>query len=276
MSAKILDGKACAERVFGYLKQNIDYFSASPTLVIYRIGDDPASEVYVRNKVRAAEKVGIKVIVHHFPANEPHSNVIQAIKNEGANPDIRGIMVQLPLPEGWDERELIECIPPQKDVDGLTCENMGLLHEDREWHCPCTAKGIFWLLHENGIPVKGKHVVIVGRSEIVGKPAALLALNYDATVTVCHSFTQDLAAMTRQADILIVAVGKPNLITADMVKPGAVVVDVGINRVDGKLCGDVDFEAVSKVAGWITPVPGGVGPMTVAMLMLNTCNTYRE
>lgn len=276
MSAKILDGKACAERVFGYLKQNIDYFSASPTLIIYRIGDDPASEVYVRNKVRAAEKVGIKVIVNHHPATALPSNIKQAIEIESRHPDIHGIMIQLPLPEGWDERELIECIPPQKDVDGLTYENMGLLHEDRAWHCPCTARGIFWLLHENGISISGKHVVVVGRSEIVGKPAALLALNHDATVTICHSFTEDLAAMTRQADILIVAVGKPNLITADMVKPGAVVVDVGINRVDGKLCGDVDFEAVSKVAGWITPVPGGVGPMTVAMLMLNTCNTYCE
>lgn len=272
MSAKILDGKACAERVLQRLKDDIHFLTTPPTLVIYRIGDDSASEVYVRNKVRAAEKVGIKTIVHHFPATEPYDNVLQAIENEGANPDIHGIMIQLPLPESWDERPLIEAIPPHKDVDGLTFANMGMLHGFYSYHEPCTAKGILWLLREHDITFRGKHVVVVGRSNIVGKPFALMALNCNATVTICHSHTPDLAAFTRQADILIVAVGKPNLITADMVKPGAVVVDVGINRVDGKLVGDVDFEAVKEVAGWITPVPGGVGPMTVAMLMINTDN----
>ena len=274
MSAKILDGKACSEQTLELISQNIG--DTPPTLVIYRIGDDPASAVYVRNKVRAAERVGIRAIVHHFPASEPFSNVLHAIENEGRNPDIDGIMVQLPLPEEWDERELIERIPPEKDVDGLTYANMGMLHDDMAWHEPCTAKGIIWLLHENGIHLTGKHVVVVGRSEIVGKPVALLALSNNATVTICHSRTKNLAEMTRQADILIVAVGKPKLITADMVKPGAVVVDVGINRnEEGKLVGDVDFDGVKEVAGWITPVPGGVGPMTVAMLMHNTLYAQR-
>jgi methylenetetrahydrofolate dehydrogenase (NADP+)/methenyltetrahydrofolate cyclohydrolase len=270
MGAKILDGKTCSEQALELINKNL-CDNDPPTLVIYRIGDDPASAVYVRNKVRAAERVGIRAIVHHFPADEPFFNVLHAIENEGRNPDIDGIMVQLPLPEGWDERKLIECIPPEKDVDGLTYANMGMLHEQVCFHQPCTAKGIIWLLHENGIHLTGKHVVVVGRSEIVGKPVALLALNNDATVTICHSRTKNLAEMTRQADILIVAVGKPGLITADMVKPGAVVVDVGINRnEEGKLVGDVDFDSVVEVAGWITPVPGGVGPMTVAMLMMNT------
>ena len=275
MSAKILDGKACSEQTLELISTNIG--GIKPTLVIYRIGDDPASAVYVRNKVRAAERVGINAIVHHFPANEPQGNVIQAIENEGKNPDVDGIMVQLPLPDEWDERELIECIPPEKDVDGLTYMNAGMAFiDDTAWHQPCTAKGIIWLLHENGIHLTGKHVVVVGRSEIVGKPVALLALNNNATVTICHSRTKNLAEMTRQADILIVAVGKAGLITADMVKPGAVVVDVGINRnEEGKLVGDVDFDGVKEVAGWITPVPGGVGPMTVAMLMHNTLYAQR-
>jgi methylenetetrahydrofolate dehydrogenase (NADP+)/methenyltetrahydrofolate cyclohydrolase len=275
MSAKILNGKECAEKALELININLRD-DDPPTLVIYRIGDDPASAVYVRNKVRAAERVGIRAIVHHFPASEPFCNVLHAIENEGRNPDIDGIMVQLPLPEEWDERKLIECIPPEKDVDGLTYANMGMLHEQVCFHQPCTAKGIIWLLHENGIHLTGRHVVVVGRSEIVGKPVALLALNNNATVTICHSRTKNLAEMTRQADILIVAVGKPGLITADMVNPGAVVVDVGINRDEnGKLCGDVDFDNVKEVAGWITPVPGGVGPMTVAMLMMNTFHAQR-
>ena len=270
MSAKILDGKTCSEQALELININLRD-NDPPTLVIYRIGDDPASAVYVRNKVRAAERVGIRAIVHRFPADEPFFNVLHAIENEGRNPDIDGIMVQLPLPKEWEERRLIECIPPEKDVDGLTYANMGMLHEQVCFHQPCTAKGIIWLLHENGIHLTGKHVVVVGRSEIVGKPVAMMALANNATVTICHSRTKNLAEMTRQADILIVAVGKAGLITADMVKPGAVVVDVGINRTEeGKLVGDVDFDNVKEVAGWITPVPGGVGPMTVAMLMMNT------
>lgn len=275
MSAKILNGKECAEEALELINKNLRE-NDPPTLVIYRIGDDPASAVYVRNKVRAAERVGIRAIVREYPEDRDEMGVVKRILVDADDPDIDGIMVQLPLPEGWDERKLIECIPPEKDVDGLTYANMGMLHEQVCWHQPCTAKGIIWLLHENGIHLSGKHVVVVGRSEIVGKPVALLALNNDATVAICHSRTKNLAEMTKQADILIVAVGKPGLITADMVKPGAVVVDVGINRNEnGKLCGDVDFDNVKEVAGWITPVPGGVGPMTVAMLMMNTFHAQR-
>lgn len=274
MSAKILDGKTCSEQALELIKANIG--SEWPTLVIYRIGDDPASAVYVRNKVRAAERVGIETFVRQYNAEVVPAAVIKSLEADAKNPNIDGIMVQLPLPEGWDATELIECIPPEKDVDGLTYTNMGMLHDNTAWHQPCTAKGIIWLLHENGIHLTGKHVVVVGRSEIVGKPVALLALSNNATVTICHSRTKNLAEMTRQADVLIVAVGKAGLITADMVKPGAVVVDVGINRnEEGKLVGDVDFDGVKEVAGWITPVPGGVGPMTVAMLMHNTLYAQR-
>ena len=275
MSAKILDGKACSEQTLELIHTNIG--DTKPTLVIYRIGDDPASAVYVRNKVRAAERVGIDAVVKEYPANTPQYEVWNRITIDAANPFIDGMMVQLPLPEGWDATELIERIPPEKDVDGLTYMNAGMAFiDDTAWHQPCTAKGIIWLLHENGIHLTGKHVVVVGRSEIVGKPVAMMALANNATVTICHSRTKNLAEMTRQADILIVAVGKAGLITADMVKPGAVVVDVGINRnEEGKLVGDVDFDGVKEVAGWITPVPGGVGPMTVAMLMHNTLYAQR-
>lgn len=268
MSAKILDGKACSEQALELINTNLRD-NDPPTLVIYRIGDDPASAVYVRNKVRAAARVGIIANVREYPADTNFLAVAYEIEADAKDPSVDGIMVQLPLPEGWDERELIEYIPPEKDVDGLTWQNMGMLHEQVCWHQPCTAKGIIWLLHENGIHLTGRHVVVVGRSEIVGKPVALLALNNNATVTICHSRTKNLAEMTKQADILIVAVGKPGLITGDMVKPGAVVVDVGINRTENGLVGDVDFDSVAEVAGWITPVPGGVGPMTVAMLMNN-------
>ena len=275
MSAKILDGKACSEQALELIKANIG--SEWPTLVIYRIGDDPASAVYVRNKVRAAERVGIEAVVKHYPADAMLRTVLHDLEFDAKNTNVDGIMIQLPLPEGWDATELIERIPPEKDVDGLTYMNAGKAFiDDTAWHQPCTAKGIIWLLHENGIHLTGKHVVVVGRSEIVGKPVAMMALANNATVTICHSRTKNLAEMTRQADILIVAVGKAGLITADMVKPGAVVVDVGINRnEEGKLVGDVDFDGVKEVAGWITPVPGGVGPMTVAMLMHNTLYAQR-
>ena len=270
MAAKILDGKTCSEQALELISKNIG--DTPPTLVIYRIGEDPASAVYVRNKVRAAARAGIIAIVREYPANAIFRAVAHNIKVDAEDPTVDGIMVQLPLPEGWDATALIEHIPPKKDVDGITYMNAGKAFiDDTAWHQPCTAKGIIWLLHENGIHLTGKHIVVVGRSEIVGKPVAMMALANNATVTICHSRTKNLAEMTRQADILIVAVGKAGLITADMVKPGAVVVDVGINRnEEGKLVGDVDFDGVKEVAGWITPVPGGVGPMTVAMLMHNT------
>ena len=272
MSAKILDGKKCADEALELVARRIkDNELKTPSLVIYRIGDDPASAVYVRNKVRAAENIGIKATVNHYSSDAMLHVVMHDLESDARDTNIDGIMIQLPLPKGWEARELMALIPPIKDVDGLTYENMGMLQEGSPYHKPCTVKGILWLLRHNGIRLAGKHVVIVGRSDIVGKPTALSALSANATVTICHSKTQNLAEMTRQADILIAAVGKEKLITADMVKPGAVVVDVGINRnAEGKLCGDVDFENVKEVAGWITPVPGGIGPMTVAMLMHNT------
>jgi methylenetetrahydrofolate dehydrogenase (NADP+)/methenyltetrahydrofolate cyclohydrolase len=206
---------------------------------------------------------------HTFPAEADPAQVRFLILLANQDPATAGIMIQLPLPDGWDGRELMELIDPKKDVDGLTYENIARLWSGEAMHYPCTAKGIDYLLHENGIRFTGKHVVVVGRSDIVGKPMAAIALENNATVTICHSRTKNLAEHTRMADILVVAVGKPGLVTGDMVKPGAVVVDVGINRTENGLVGDVDFASVSEVAGWITPVPGGVGPMTVAMLMNN-------
>lgn len=276
MSAKILDGKLCSQIVLDDVKEQIEKLDIKPTLVIYQIGDDPASKVYVRNKLNAGEKVGINVIVKHYDADHSKADVQNQIYVDGQDNTIDGIMIQLPVPKGWEDIELMELIPPEKDVDGLTYMNRGMLTDMTAYHLPCTAHGIVWLLHQHGIILEGKHCVVIGRSEIVGKPFANLALNCNATVTICHSKTKNLAEITKTADILVVAVGREKLVTADMVKPGAVVVDVGINRnSDGKLCGDVDFDNVKEVARYITPVPGGVGPMTVAMLMQNTLNAVR-
>lgn len=273
MTAQIIDGKAYAERVLETIKLNIEKYDLKPTLVIYQIGDDPASKTYVNNKTKAAAKVGINAIIKHFDADHNKFDVQNSIYMDAHDNLIDGIMIQLPLPKGWDDIALMELIPAEKDVDGLTYENRGMLSDMTAFHAPCTANGIIQMLHYYNIMLEGKHVVVIGRSDIVGKPVAQLALSFNATVTICHSKTQNLADITRTADILIAAVGKENLVTADMVKPGAVVIDVGINRNSaGKLCGDVDFENVKEVASWITPVPGGVGPVTVAMLMQNTYN----
>ena len=269
MSAKILNGKTAAAKARQLCRDYLNKKGVMPGLVIITIGDDPASAVYVRNKIKACEECGIYVRHEKFAADVNPDIVRGVIFNANLSPSIVGIMVQLPLPYGWDSRELMELIDPRKDVDGLTYTNIGMLWSGEAMHYPCTAKGIDYLLHENGIDFAGKHVVIVGRSDIVGKPMAAIALENNATVTVCHSKTKNLAEHTRMADILVVAVEKPGLITGNMVKPGAVVIDVGINRTENGLVGDVDFDSVSKVAGWITPVPGGVGPMTVAMLMNN-------
>ena len=276
MSAKIIDGKALAEQSLEFVKEYAGKRKRPPCLVIYHIGDDPASEVYVRSKIKTAERCGINAIVRRFDKDVDLFWVTNRLEGDAGDPDIDGIMIQLPLPKGWEERPLIERIPPKKDVDGLTYENMGRLHKNKTFHQPCTACGIMLMLEKICEDLTGKHAVVVGRSEIVGKPVAQMLLNCNATVTTCHSKTADLASFTKTADILIVATGKRNLITADMVKPGAIVIDVGINRDEnGKLCGDVDFENVKEVAGAITPVPGGVGPMTVAMLMMNTlCASY--
>ena len=270
MSAKILDGKTTAAEAKALCRDYLNKKGVMPGLVIITIGDDPASAVYVRNKIKACEECGIHVRHEKFSADFRNCQAIEnTIHLANWDPSVAGIMVQLPLPNGWDARGILEMIDPKKDVDGLTFESIGRVWSGEAKHYPCTAKGIDYLLHENGIRFTGKHVVIVGRSDIVGKPMAAIALENNATVTICHSKTKDLAEHTRMADILIVAVGKPGLITGDMVKPGAVVVDVGINRTENGLVGDVDFASVSEVAEWITPVPGGVGPMTVAMLMNN-------
>lgn len=269
MSAKILNGKTTAAEARALCRDYLNKKGVTPGLVIITIGDDPASAVYVRNKIRACADCGIHVRHEKFAADANPNMVERCIMSANIIPEVAGIMIQLPVPDGWDSRKLMELIDPEKDVDGLTYENIARLWSGEAMHYPCTAKGIDYLLHENGIRFTGKHVVIVGRSDIVGKPMAAIALENNATVTICHSRTKNLAEHTRMADILIVAVGRPGLITGNMVKPGAVVVDVGINRTESGLVGDVDFDSVAEVAGWITPVPGGVGPMTVAMLMNN-------
>ncbi|QJR14907.1 bifunctional methylenetetrahydrofolate dehydrogenase/methenyltetrahydrofolate cyclohydrolase FolD [Usitatibacter palustris] len=274
MTARNIDGKAiaqafraeCAVRV-GRLKDA----GVVPGLAVVIVGDDPASKVYVRNKAKACEAIGVHSEVHAMSADTAQAHLLKFIATLNADDAIHGILVQLPLPKGIDSRAVIEAIAPEKDVDGFHYSNVGRLLVGEPAYYPCTPWGAMKMLEHESIAVEGKHAVVVGRSTIVGKPMALMLLNAGATVTVCHSKTRDLAAMTRQADILVAAVGKPRIITGDMVKLGAVVIDVGINRLpDGTLCGDVDYEAVRQIASRITPVPGGVGPMTIAMLLGNT------
>ena len=274
MLAKILDGKALAAAVRASLKSRIDALATRgvrPGLAAILAGDDPASQVYVRNKTRACEETGLQSEVHRFPASVAESALLEHIARLNADHSVHGIVVQLPLPPQLDANRVQAAVSPAKDVDGFHAANLGALLQGRPGFVPGTPAGVMRLLEHAGVAPAGKHAVIVGRSTIVGKPLALLLLQKDATVTICHSRTPDLAAVTRQADILVAATGRAKLITAAMVKRGACVVDVGINRMaDGKLSGDVDFNAVKEVAGSITPVPGGVGPMTVAMLIVNT------
>jgi methylenetetrahydrofolate dehydrogenase (NADP+)/methenyltetrahydrofolate cyclohydrolase len=274
MSARNIDGKSiaaqfraeCGIRVARLKEQGV-----TPGLAVVIVGDDPASKVYVRNKALACEAIGMHSEVHALSADTSQSHLLKFIHNLNGDPDIHGILVQLPLPKHIDGRAVIDAIDPGKDVDGFSFHNVGALVTGEAAFYPCTPWGVMKMLEHEGIAVEGKHAVVVGRSNIVGKPMALMLLNAGATVTVCHSKTKDLGAMTRQADILVAAVGKARMIGADMVKPGAVVIDVGINRLpDGKLAGDVDYAPVAKVAAHITPVPGGVGPMTIAMLLGNT------
>jgi methylenetetrahydrofolate dehydrogenase (NADP+)/methenyltetrahydrofolate cyclohydrolase len=237
------------------------------------VGDDPASKVYVRNKALACGAIGMHSEVHALPADTPQSQLMAFVQRLNANKDIHGILVQLPLPKHVNARAVIEAISPHKDVDGFHYQNVGSLVVGESAFYPCTPWGVMKMLEHEGVVVEGKHAVVVGRSTIVGKPMALMLLNAGATVTICHSKTRDLPGMTRQGDILVAAVGKARMITVDMVKPGAIVIDVGINRLpDGKLAGDVDYDAVAPIASMITPVPGGVGPMTIAMLLGNTVN----
>ncbi|MBX6395593.1 MAG: bifunctional methylenetetrahydrofolate dehydrogenase/methenyltetrahydrofolate cyclohydrolase FolD [Alicyclobacillaceae bacterium] len=274
MTAKILDGKQIAASFRQQIKEEVETlkrrYGMVPGLAVLLVGDDPASHSYVRGKEKASMEVGIHSVVEKLPADLPQEELLRKIDGYNANPSIHGILVQLPLPEHIAEEEVIARIAPEKDVDGFHPWNVGQLYSGGDGFVPCTPAGILEMIRRTGIEVSGKHAVVVGRSGIVGRPVAQLLLRENATVTICHSKTKDLGSLTRQADILVAAVGRPRLITADMVKPGALVIDVGVNRVEGRLVGDVDFEAVKEVAGWITPVPGGVGPMTITMLLYNT------
>lgn len=271
MSAMIMDGKALAAKKKEEIRENAAKLRRQPGLAVILVGDNPASQVYVRNKEKDCEECGILCYDYRLPQDATQDQVLELVEKMNNYGAVDGILVQLPLPPQIDERVVLEAIAPDKDVDAFHPENVGRIMQGQAYYKPCTPAGVMELLHEYGIDPAGKHCVVVGRSNIVGKPMAMLLLHEDATVTICHSKTKDLKAQCLQADILISAVGKQNLITADMVKPGAVVIDVAMNRNElGKLCGDVDFAAVSEIASYITPVPGGVGPMTRAMLMENT------
>jgi len=274
MPATLIDGKSLAASLRAAQKSAIESLAARgvrPGLAAILAGDDPASRVYVRNKARACKETGVRSEVHEFPEQVSESALLECVAQLNADPRVHGILVQLPLPRQLDASRVLAAVSPAKDVDGFHAVNLGALLQGRPGFVPGTAAGVMRLLEHAGVPLAGRHAVIVGRSMIVGKPLALLLLQKDATVTICHSKTADLAAMTRQADILVAAVGRAKLITAVMLKPGACVIDVGVNRLaDGTLAGDVDFAAARDIAGWITPVPGGVGPMTVAMLIVNT------
>jgi len=272
----ILDGKAVSEKRLELLKEKIEESGLYPRLATVIVGSDPASQMYVRMKHRACERVGIGSIGIDLPADASTERVLEAVVKLNNDPDINGILVQLPLPAGVDTGRVINAIAPNKDVDGFHPCNVGRLFSGDPLFAPCTPQGIMTILEEYRIPIAGKHAVVIGRSIDVGRPMAALLLNADATVTICHSKTGDLKEVARRADILVSAVGKARFVGPDMVKEGAAVIDVGINHdEDGKLCGDVDFEAVKDVAGAITPVPGGVGPMTIATLMENTFKAAR-
>ena len=283
MSATILDGKALAKQIRSELAvevvEFIQKYETVPALAAVLVGEDPASEVYVRNKRRDCEKVGILSHLHKLPAETSQVELLTLVEKLNLDPDIHGILVQLPLPKQIDTTQVLEAILPSKDVDAFHPENVGRIVQGRPRFLPCTPNGIQQILLRHEIPTAGKHVVVVGRSDIVGKPIATMLAQRgpgaDATVTICHSRTTDLGAITRLADILIVAIGRPNFVTADMVRPGATVIDVGVNRTDDRLVGDVDFAAVSPIAGAITPVPGGVGPLTRTMLLVNTLTAAR-
>lgn len=274
VSAAVIDGAAAAREIGAQLGNRVAALAGSgvrPGLAAIQVGENPASQIYLRNKVRACESAGIHSEVHRVPADAGQDALLILVEKLNRNPRVHGILLQLPLPDHLDAGRIMQSIAPQKDVDGLTWASLGALVAGRAVFQPCTPAGVVVLLERAGVAIEGSHAVVVGRSAIVGKPMALMLLARGATVTVCHSRTRGLADHTRRADILVAAVGRPRLITAEMVKPGAAVIDVGINRLpDGKLAGDVDFAAVRGVARWITPVPGGVGPMTVAMVLVNT------
>jgi methylenetetrahydrofolate dehydrogenase (NADP+)/methenyltetrahydrofolate cyclohydrolase len=272
--ATVLDGAAAAREIYTSLRQRVAVLGGAnvrPGLAAIQVGDNPASKIYVRNKARACEEAGIHSEVHGLSVDSTQATVVATVLKLNRDPRVHGILLQLPLPPHLDAAQIMQSIAPEKDVDGLTRPSLGALVSGYPSFEPCTPAGVIVLLERAGVPIDGCHAVVVGRSTIVGKPMALMLMARGATVTICHSRTRDLPAETRRADILVAAVGRPRLITGDMVKPGAAVVDVGINRLpDGKLAGDVDYATAREVAGWISPVPGGVGPMTVAMLISNT------
>ncbi len=274
MTARLIDGNALARQIRAEVATRVAALAARgvhPGLAVILVGDDPASQVYVKHKVSDCEAAGLRSVLDRLPADFTQAALLARIRELNHDPTIHGILVQLPLPRQIDAQRVIETISTAKDVDGYSVQSAGELMAGLPGLRPCTPYGCMKLIESTGVSLRGRHAVVIGRSNTVGKPMALLLLAADATVTICHSRTPDLAAFTRQADILIAAVGRRRMVGADMVKPGAVVIDVGINRTDeGKLCGDVDFDAVRAVAGWITPVPGGVGPMTRAMLLVNT------
>ncbi len=280
MSARIVDGKKIAAEVREEVRLRVLQLKEAtgrvPGLAALLVGDNPASASYVRSKTKACQEAGIFSRQLTPPGDIPQADLLAIIRELNDDPVIHGILIQLPLPAHLDERTVLEAVDPGKDVDGFTFANIGRLVENQPRFVPCTPAGIMELLDREGVEVKGKHAVVVGRSEIVGKPVAFLLLHRHATVSICHSRTADLGAETRRADILVAAVGRPRLITGTMVKPGAVVIDVGINRIEGKLVGDVDFDSAVPVASAITPVPGGVGPMTVAMLLKNTLRAFEQ
>jgi methylenetetrahydrofolate dehydrogenase (NADP+)/methenyltetrahydrofolate cyclohydrolase len=280
MSARIIDGKKIAAAVREEIRLRVLQLKETtgkvPGLATVLVGDDSGSASYVRSKIKACQEAGIFSRQLTPPGNISQDDLLGIIRELNGDPAIHGVLVQLPLPADLDERTVLEAVDPAKDVDGFTFGNIGRLVENQPRFVPCTPAGIMELLDREGVEVKGKHAVVVGRSEIVGKPVAFLLLHRHATVTICHSRTADLGAETRRADILVAAVGRPRLVTGAMVKPGAVVIDVGINRVEGKLVGDVDFDSAVQVASAITPVPGGVGPMTVGMLLKNTLRAFER
>jgi methylenetetrahydrofolate dehydrogenase (NADP+)/methenyltetrahydrofolate cyclohydrolase len=279
VTAKIIDGKQIAQDLRSDLAKEVAELQAQGThigLDVILVGEDPASQIYVRNKVRACGQAGITSNVHHLPAATSQNDLLALIQRLNSDYMVDGILVQLPLPSHINEVEVIAAISPRKDVDGFHETNIGRLMIGDRIFAPCTPFGIMKLLEVIGAETEGKHAVVVGAGN-VGKPIAIMLMQERATVTICHSYTKDLSEHTKRGDILVVAVGSPKVITADMVKPGAVVIDVGINRLeDGTVCGDVDFESVRDVASWITPVPGGVGPMTIAMLMQNTVDSAKR
>ncbi len=276
----IIDGKATAKKTREAVAERIAALTAQgkrpPSLAVILVGEDPASSVYVNNKEKDCAEVGIKSLPYHLPETTTEQELLSIIDKLNADDTVDGILVQLPLPKHLDEDIVIKHIDPQKDVDAFSEVNVGKITLGKKGFLPCTPAGVMKLLEEYNIEVGGKNCVVIGRSNIVGKPMALLLLAAGGTVTICHSKTKDLAAHTKEADILVVATGRPKMVTKEMVKEGATIIDVGINRVDGKLCGDVDYEEVSKIASYITPVPGGVGPMTRAMLLENTFTAYNS